>query len=240
MRSKLFIAAVIGILAGFTAGFLVANALNRNEIESAKAEASALRNAPPSKPNKQSKMELSKEELQAKIAEADKNADNFRYQKTLGMALYTYAAMKQDSNLLQDVARLLERAHKLNPDDYDVLVSLGNVRFDLGQVKKDEKLNLEARDLYGKALEKNGRDVSVRTDLGLTFLLNTTPQPEKAIKELNAALALDPKNEKALQYITQAYVDAGDRQNARKYLKELKEVDPQNPSVAELEGKVGG
>lgn len=240
MNTKIIAAAAIGILAGFAAGFLLANSLNRNELEAAKAEASGLRKSGPGQPPAPSEMELSQEEIRAKIEEADRDPDNFQYQKTLGLALYTYAAMKQDPKLLEDVAKLLERAHKLNPDDYDVLVSLGNISFDLGQIKKDESLNLRARELYRKAIEKNSGDANVRTSLGVSFLASMKPEPQKAIDELKTAVEIDPKNEKAVRYLAQAYIEAGDKESAAKYLKELKEVDPENPAIPELEKKIGG
>lgn len=240
MNTKIIAAAVIGIVAGFAAGFLIANSLNRSELEASQAEAAQLKrsSAPPG--SRAENMELSDDEIRAKIAEADQNADNFQYQKTLGLALYTYAAMKQDARLLEDVARLLERAHSLNPDDYDVLVSFGNISFDLGQIKKDESLNEKARELYRSALAKNGMDANVKTSLGVSFLASRSPEPQKAIEELSAAVKIDPKNDKALRYLAQAYADVGDKGNASKYLQELKKIDPDNPAIAEIEKKFGG
>lgn len=240
MNIKIIAAAAIGMLAGFAAGFLIANSLNRSELESAQAQAANLSSEGAPAGSRAERMELSDEEIRAKIAEADQNADNFQYQKTLGLALYTYAAMKQDARLLEDVAKLLERANKLNPDDYDVLVSLGNVSFDLGQVKKDESLNEKARGFYRTALGKNEKDANVRTSLGVSFLASRTPEPRKAIEELRMAVEIDPRNDKALRYLAQAYADAGEKENAAKYLEELKKVDPENPSIAELEKKIGG
>lgn len=239
MNKKIIAAAVIGIVAGFAAGFLIANSLNRSELAAAQAEASELRRSASPPGSRAQNMELSDEEIRAKIAEADQNSDNFQYQKTLGLALYTYAAMKQDARLLEEVAKLLDRAHKLNPDDYDVLVSLGNISFDLGQIKKDESLNERARELYRNALSKNEKDANVRTSLGVSYLASQNADPKKAIEELNAAVEIDPKNDKALRYLAQAYADSGDKENAARFLEELKKVDPENPAVAELEQKIG-
>ncbi|HUF05173.1 MAG TPA: tetratricopeptide repeat protein [Aridibacter sp.] len=240
MNTKIIAAAFIGIVAGFTAGFLIANSLNRSELEAAKTEAAQLNRSSAPPRSRAENMELSDEEIRAKIAEADRIADNFEFQKTLGLALYTYAAMKQDARLLEDVAKLLERAHNLNPDDYDVLVSLGNVSFDLGQIRKDEALNEKARELYRKALAKNEKDANVKSSLGVSFLASQEPEPQKAIEELNSAVGIDPRNIKALRYLAQAYAETGDKENAAKYLAELKKVDPENPAIAELEKRIGG
>ncbi len=237
MNFKLIAAAAVGILAGFAVGFVIANSLNRNELERMRAELAAGSEGTQNT-SKGTSVELSDEEIRAKIAEADKNADNFEFQKTLGMALYTYAAMKQEAGLLEDVARLLDRAHALNGDDYDVIVSLANVNFDLGQLKKEDDRNRSARELYEKALAKNGRDTRVLTDLGLTYLLANEPDPGKAVAELKKALEIDPKNPKALQYVIQALAKSGKKEEAKTYLENLREADPQNPALKDLEMRV--
>ena len=238
MNTKVLIGGITGLLIGLIAGFLVANSLNKSEIEAARSELAAAKNASSAQKGG-SKVELSDEEIRAKMAEADKNADNFEYQKTLGLALYTYAAMKQQASLLEDVQRLLDRAYKLNGEDYDVIVSLANVSFDLGQIKKDDSQNTKARELYQKALSKNEKDANVRTDLGLTYLQASKPDSDAAIAELNKALELDPNNEKALRYMTQAQASKGDTAKAKEYLEKLRTADPHNPAIPELEARVG-
>ena len=237
MRTKLIAVAAAGLLVGFAAGFLVANSLNRSELDAVRSQLATAGNAGPAG-TQPSSMELSAEEIRAKIAEADQNPENFGYQKTLGLALYTYAAMKQDAVLLEDVAKLLGRAYELNPNDYDVLVSYGNVSFDLGRIRKDEKLNLRARELYNEALKKNEKDANVRTSLGVSFLETENPDPGEAIEQLKAAVGIDPKNGKALRYLAKAYDENGDMESAAKFLKELKTVDPEDPAIPELEKKI--
>lgn len=234
MNVKILTGAAAGLILGFAAGFLVANSLNKSELEAARTELVTLRQGQTA-PAGGSSVELSDKEIRDKVAEADSNPGNFEYQKTLGLALYTYAAMKQDAALLGDVEKLLDRAYNLNPDDYDVIVSLANISFDLGRLNKDEKYNQRARELYGKALAKNEKDARVRTDLGLTYLSGSDPEPGKAVVELKRALEIDPRNEKALQYITQAYTESGEKEDAKKALEELRKVNPESEAIAELE-----
>ncbi len=238
MNTKLILGLVVGLIVGFAAGFLIANSLNKAAIDAATTAQSGGNPKAGAAPAGGSKVELSDEEIKAKLAEADKNADNFEYQKTLGLALYTYAAMKQDASLLEDVARLLDRAYKLNADDYDVIVSLANINFDLGQLKKDDSFNKQARELYQKALTKNEKDVKVRTDLGLTYLQGAAPDNDAAIGELKTALEQDPNNEKTLQYLSQAYAAKGDKAEARRHLEELRKINPQSPAIPDLEARV--
>lgn len=239
MNLKLIAAAAAGIAVGFATGFMVANSLNKSELDAVRTELAAAKTTG-SEVAGRSSMELSAEEIRKKVAEAEANPGNFEFQKMLGGALYRYAVMKQDAALLEDVAKMLGRAYDLNPDDYDVLVSYGNISFDLGQLKKDKGLNERARELYRKALEKNPKDGNVRTSLGVSYLETEDPDPKKALDELTAAVEIDPKNGKALRYLVMAYTEAGDKENAAKYLSQLKEADPEDPSIADLEKKIGG
>ncbi|REJ78574.1 MAG: hypothetical protein DWQ47_03750 [Acidobacteria bacterium] len=238
MNTNIALGAVIGLIVGLVAGFLTANYLNRSEIQASQTALANLRQAGSAGQSPGSGMELTDAEIRAKLKEADDNPENFQFQKTLGLALYSYAAMKQDATLLKDVGRLLERAHNLNPEDYEVLVSFGNITFDLGQIQKQEDLNIKSREIYQKALEKNTRDANVKTSYGVSFLATANPEPQKAIEQLSAATEIDPTNEKALRYLTRAYTEAGDNAKASETLSRLKEVNPQNPSISDLESKI--
>ncbi len=235
MNKKFVGISILGIILSFVGGFLLANALNRSEMGKLQAENTKLQKDKIQTQKTRTDSDLSDEEVQKKIAEAAQNPNDFAYQKGLGLALYRYAAVKQNNQLLEQVTVLLERAYKINPDDYDVLVALGNIYYDLGQLKKESDLNLKARNFYKKALEKNSKDVNVRTDYSLTFLLTQKPDRELAIRELKTALELNAKNEKALVYMTQAQIEQGDFDEAAKYLIRLKEVNAENPRAVEFE-----
>jgi hypothetical protein len=47
--------------------------------------------------------------------------------------------MKQDEKIVRNSVKILERATKLRPDDYDVILSLGNAYFDVGYFSKDNE-----------------------------------------------------------------------------------------------------
>jgi tetratricopeptide (TPR) repeat protein len=214
---------------------MLANALNKNEINNIKAENLRLKNNSQSTPSNKSDLTLTESEIKEKIAEAEKSPENFSFQKGLGLALYRYSMMKQDGKLLEEVLKLLERANKINPDDYEVIVSLGNLYFDFGQLNKDPESNKKARNFYLRALEKNPRDINVRTDLGLTYLLNDSPQFDLALKELNKSLQLNPKHEKTLQFIAQLHIDQGNKLKAAEFVNKLKEINPENKGLPDLQ-----
>lgn len=239
MNKKIFWLSIIGIIISFVGGFLLANALNRNEINNLTAENARLNKETNLTSQNNPESELTENEIQEKIAEAEKNPNNFNFQKGLGLGLYRYAMLRQDKALLNKVEKLLQRAYELNSDDYEVIVSLGNIYFDLGQINKDKNSNEKARKLYLEALAKNPKDINVRTDLGLTYLLTESPQVEKASDELEKSLEIDPKNERALQYMTEAQIKQGNNKKASEYLAKLKEVNAQNKGIENLEKQIG-
>jgi tetratricopeptide (TPR) repeat protein len=181
---------------------------------------------------------LSDEEIQQKIAEADRNPNNFPFQKGLGLALYRYAVVKQDTKLLEEVGRLLKRASELNPEDYDVIVALGNVYFDVGYYKKNNGDFQKAREFYQKALEQKPNDADLRTDFGLTFFLTNPPETDRAIVEFQKSLQTNRKHEKTLQVLTQALISQNKTAEAEKYLDLLREVNQDNETLPELTAKL--
>lgn len=238
MNRKAVWLSVIGILLGFAGGFLVANALNRSQLSALQTENMGLREQAAGTGKNQAGEDLSRAEIDGKLAEAKENPDNFEFQKQLGLALYRYAASKQDAELLVEVAALLERAFSLNPDDYQVMVSLANVNYDLGQINRTEQRNLKARELYLKALSKYPQDTGVITDLGLTYLLSANPDPANAAVQFETTLKIDPRHERALRYMTEAQIAVGDEEKANGFLKRLKEVNRNHPGMADLESKL--
>jgi tetratricopeptide (TPR) repeat protein len=242
MSKKVFWISLIAVIISFAGGFLLANALNRKEMEDLRAEVGRLKNPP------QTPAELSEEEIRQKIEEADKNPENIEYQKGLGMALYRYASMKQEPKWLKDIAKLLNRVYEKNPKDYNTIITLGNIYFDIaetggggGSVEggglKNSTLE-KSREFYQKALEINPNDVEIRTDLGMTYLLEEPPKNDKAVAEFQKALQNSPRNERALENIARAYLNSGKTKEAEEFLIKLKEVNPKNEIIADLESKL--
>jgi tetratricopeptide (TPR) repeat protein len=231
MNRKSILISIVAVILSFAGGFLLANALNRSEMENLRAESARLKTSASEASESETATALSDDEIRRRISEADQNPTNFAFQKNFGLALYRYATMKQDEKLLGEVERILNRAHQLNDKDYDVLVALGNLRFDLGFFRKSNTEFADARGLYAKALEQNPNDVDVRTDLGLTYFLANPPQLEKAIEEFKTSLEKNPKHEKTLQFLTQSLIKSGKTPEAEIYLKRLKEINPQTPDL---------
>ena len=238
MNGKLFWLTAIAVIVSFLGGFLLANALNRNELNSLRAENERLAKSTNQSSQNESEIVLSDEEIRQKIAEADRNPKNFAFQKNLGLALYRYAAMKQDAELLAEVGKILTRAFEINRQDYDVAVTLGNIFFDIGYFKKDNAQFQKAREFYQIALEQRQNDADVRTDLGLTYFLSVPPENSAAMSEFQKSLQINPKHEKTLQVMTQLLLSQKKIEEAEKYIVRLKDVNSSNQFLPELESQI--
>lgn len=236
MQKETILYILIALMLGFIGGFGLANALNRSEPSAIRLEGPV--QGGPVDPSTQSEPTLSPEEIKAKIAEADKNASNFSFQKDLGLALYRYGAMRQDAELLREAQRLLERARSLNSDDFDVVVGLGNAQFDIGFYRKDAASFQAARETYQKALEIKPNDADVQTDLGITYFLQEPPAYDRAEAELKKVSTKNPGHERSLQFLVQVYIRQNRFADARTALDKLKGLNPSNPAVKELNGQL--
>ena len=229
---------MVAVIISFTGGFLLANAFNRTELNNLRGENERLKTSQNETGQNQSGLTLSEAEIRERIAEADANPNNYNFQKNLGLALYRYAAIKQDPELLSEVGRLLSRAFENDRKDYAVILTLGNIRFDIGYFKKDNRQFQEAREFYQLALQQKPNDADVRTDLGLTYFLSDPPESERAIGEFQKSLKTNPKHEKTLQAMAQTFVSQNNTVEAEKYLTKLKEVNPSNQFLPELESRI--
>jgi tetratricopeptide (TPR) repeat protein len=237
MGKKGFWIASIGIIFGFAGGFFFANMINRQEIESLKAKASQTQNADKMElgdkdPNEQ---DLTPDEVRQKIERADQSPANIQYQRDLGMSLYLYAGVKKDAALLPDAKRLMLRAYGKDPKDLELLLALGNVSFDLGQSKQDNKNLEEARGYYTQALQLKPKQIDVQTDIGSTYYLETPPQYEKALAEYHKSLELDPEHTRTLDNISRTLIMMGKLNEAEEPLAKLRKVDANYPALSELE-----
>lgn len=225
---------MVAVIVSFCGGFLLANALNRTELTALRGENDRLKNqsgeAKPGDP----KLEVSDEEIRKIIADADAKPADFGYQKERGIGIYRYGAMKQDTALLAESSRILARANQLNPKDHDVIVGLAHSYFDTGYFGKDNKSFEKARETYAKALVLKPVDADIQTEIGMTYFLLAPPDYGRAIIEFEKSLKIDPKYEKALVFLTQSYIKAGNIGEAQNTLAKLREANPSNSSLSEL------
>ena len=237
MQKNNLIFVVLALFVGFASGFWLANSINRSALNSAVVQKPSA-NSNAGNQQKRTESELSDDEINAKIAEADNNPGNFAFQKDLGTALYRYGAMNQDVNLLSEAARILGRANSLNSKDFDVLVALGNAHFDIGFATKDGAQYQKARDIYSAALDIRPGNADVSTDLGLTYFLHEPPEYDKAAAQLQKVSDANPKHTRSLQFLIRVLVKQNKLPDAEKALAKLKSIDPNYDAIPDLTSEI--
>jgi hypothetical protein len=229
--------AVIGIFIGFVVGFIFTNNINRRELVRSTTPAPSQTGVANTRLTNGSPDSLSEEEIREAIAKTDSRPDDIDLQRNFGLALYRYSNQTQDTRFLPDVARFLKRVYDSDPKDRNIVVSLGNVLFDIGQASDPESFK-EARIYYTKALEMKPDDPNVRTDLGLTYFFGKPSEPNRAIAEYRKSLAINPRHEPTLQNLATALISTGNREEAQRVIEQLQSINPSNPALNDLRAQL--
>ena len=243
----------LGVVLGFLAGFFLANGINREEQEKLRGELAAARAGreatqqgsglgkaqQDSVPGGgESFPTLTDEQLGNAVKQADADPSNAELQSKVGQALYFYAWEKGNAQILPEVARILKRAHALDPKNYRTTVIAGDAHFLIASRDGDAAALGEARKYYEAALASRPDDAQVRTNLGRTFFFDKPPNPQRAVAEYRRALQSDPRQELALQSLAAALIETGGLEEAARRLDELEKVNPSNTELAGLRAQL--
>jgi tetratricopeptide (TPR) repeat protein len=255
-NSKALIIGAAGIVLGFVVGFYLANSLNRQEQEKLRAELTSLRAGGASKDGaaaspgrggaqtqaageeEDSFPTLTDEQLQKAVAQADAAPGDAALQRKVGQALYVYAWQKSKTSILPEVARILNRAHELDPKDSSTSMMAGDAHFLIARNGNDTKQLAAARKLYEAALEVKPDDAEARTKLGMTYFYDSPSDPQRAIREYRRALQADPRQEMSLQNLAGALIETGSFEEAAKRLDELQKSNPSNRELPNLRAQL--
>jgi tetratricopeptide (TPR) repeat protein len=257
--TKLIIVFAVGLLLGFVVGFALANGVNRQEQDKLRAELTRVHSGGTSndsnagaqktnaagaqKPNDavggdDSIPTLTDEQLKNAVAKADASPTDAELQKKVGQALYVYAWEKGNDSILPEVARILKRAHDLDPRDFKTALMAGDALFLVARSGGDARRLADARKLYQDALASKPDDAESRTKLGMTYFYDSPSDPQQAIREYRRALQSDPRQEIALQALAAALVETGSLDEAAKQLDQLEKVNPSNQQLAGLRAQL--
>ena len=239
MSKENFLFGVIGLMVGAIIGFMFANSVNKAAMtttpvaaNTAASTAGPLAGNNPALPADHPPLGTSSgapgqtqggaiPEVTAAIEKARAEPQNYEAQMTAGDLYYQIQRF-------DDAAKFYEIAIKLKPADAEPLIKAGNAYFDAEKYEQAEKL-------YLIALEKEPKNINVRNDLGLTFFLREPKITDKAIKEYEKSLAIDPNHEITLQNLAIAYKEKGDPEKLRQTTAKLKSINPSNPALSSLE-----
>lgn len=143
------------------------------------------------------------------------------------------APMSADPLVRQKLAEM-QQALSQNPNDYDLLVRVGNTAYDAEQFPM-------AIDAYERALKVKGGDPNVLTDLGISY--RNVGNADKAIELFDRATKASPDHWQArYNKVVVLGLDKGDKKAAFALLAELKkarEKHPEFPPVDKLEEALG-
>jgi len=166
---------IIGLLLGFIVGFMFASSMNQRYGPSATATVAGTQNLPSDHPPIQSNDAQNPQQVfaqvQASISKARTEPNNFEAQLTA--AKLEYQVQRYDQ-----AVEFLLKANQIQPDNYEVVVMLGQANLDAGHNDTAEKW-------YRAAVMKNPRDVSVLASLAfLSLQQGDVAAAEKAIANL--------------------------------------------------------
>jgi tetratricopeptide (TPR) repeat protein len=251
MKKSNLMSAVLGLVAGLIIGFMGANSINKSayEVQPATPPSANAPNSNPALPKDHPPIGTSageqapnaqggpRPEVAAAIEKARAQPQNYEAQMTAADLYYQIQRF-------DEAAKFYEAAAKLKPSEVEPMIKAGNAYFDDAQMaaKNDDNRTATPRFVlaekwYTQALQKEPRNITVRTDLGLTFFLREPPELERAIREYKTALSIDPNHEITLQNLTVAYKAGGDQANYQATLEKLKKVNPGNPVVMKPDAK---
>ena len=219
---------VIGLLLGFMIGFFFANSVNQRGDALAPRTTGTAASLPSNGVAEQGGgmpgTGMSMQQVQDTIERARKDPNDFEAQV---QAAQLFSQVRRFDGAIE----FLQRANKLRPDDYQVVVLLGNTNFDAGRFEEAEKW-------YTEALKRKPNDVDVRTDLGLTFFFREPPDVDRAIAEYRRSLENNPSHEQTLHNFTVALIRKGDAEQAQAMLARLEKVNPNFPRLPELRNNI--
>ncbi|MBA4122794.1 MAG: tetratricopeptide repeat protein [Acidobacteria bacterium] len=225
MNKQNILFGIIGLIVGSVIGFFAANSINRN------SQQIILENQPNAPFQNQQIQTVSVKEqpmqsgmlpdIVATLDKAKTESNNFDAQMKAGDV---YLQIKGFDKAVE----FYEQAHRIKPEDYETIVKLGNTYFDFRKFE-------EAGKWYEQALSKKSSDTNVRTDLGITFVERENPDLDRAIKEFQTSLQMNPKHEPTLYNLGAAYFKKGNKDEANKILTQLEAINPQSQLVDRLQ-----
>lgn len=222
----------VGLLLGLVVGFVFTNNVNKNApLKGTKnAQAGPLKGGEempkdhPAVGPDAVDPEVEKE-IKLAIESGEKNLD---YDSQLKAGAYLY-----QQGQIDPAKKYLLKANELKPNEFDPIVYLGNLHFDISQQNKDPKMMQQAIGWYEKALKIKPDEINVNTDLGIAYTFISPPDNKKALEYIDKSLAKDPKHLQSLFHKTRIYIELKDLKAAEAAFVAFKEAsaNTQNETV---------
>ncbi len=220
---------IIGLLLGFIVGYLLTTSYNQRSVLPAPVAAAgnAAPNTGGAPPDANEAPVPDAQIISAAQQRAQAESSNFDVQMQTGDVLYR-------ARRYADAAGYFTKANELQPKAIEPMIALGNVYYDEARDNNaNDKWPLSEK-WYLAALVLEPKNINVRTDLGLTYVLRQPSDYDRAIKEFKQVLTENPKHEPALQNLVVAYTQQKKTAEAQATLAQLEKINPQNTSLPDL------
>src|SRR5262245_19462828 len=209
--------ALIGLAIGFIVSFFLTSSYNKGHA----GPAASVTPAGPGNAAGAGGQQAMMGQVQAVIEKAKNNPRDPQAQVEAAKVFYQIGRTKEAIDYLN-------RASEVDPDNVNIAVNLG-------VLNSEAKNYVEAEKSLKRAVELEPKEADLFVELAATFIQREPPQPDKAIQEIQRALAIDPKNGHALGHLIEAYALKKDARGAEESLNRLKEADPSNQRIFSLQ-----
>ena len=216
MDKNKYLVGLIGLAIGFIISFFWTQSINKNSATTGVA-ASSMPGGSSGGGSQQAMMGG----VQAILDRAKNNPRDFQAQFEAAKTFYQIGRTKEAIDYLV-------KASEIDPNDINTAVNLGALNSEI-------KNYAEAEKWLKHAIELQPKEPDLYVELGVTFIQREPPQSDRAIQEIQHALSIDPKNGHALGHLVEAYALKKDARGAEETVKRLKEADPTNNRISDLE-----
>ncbi len=162
-------------------------------------------------------------DVQAKIAKARNSPKDF-------MAQIEVARLYSQIGMMPEAVSYLEKAYEISPaesDKYQVPIPAYVAQYYYNQKKYED-----AELWYRRAAALRPKDPELYVEIAASLIHRPSPDPAKAIQELQSALKINPGNGHALGHLVDAYLLKKDARAAEEALSRLRAAEPANPKVS--------
>ncbi|HKY03282.1 MAG TPA: tetratricopeptide repeat protein [Blastocatellia bacterium] len=223
MVNNRYLYGLIGLVAGFIVSYFATQYYN--DSEGGKAAASqgvAQPGAPGAQPGSGGQPSMA--EVQEVIAKARSNPKD-------PQAQIEAAGLYYQIRMIPESIEFLKRAAELEPQKFGIPATIGNLYL-------DQKNYAEAETWYRRAVTIKADEPELYVEIAATLLQRQSPDPNKAVQELDRALKLDPQNTHALAHMIDAQLLRRDAEAADQALARLRATEPANNRISLYQGLI--
>ncbi len=223
MAKNKYLYGLIGVVAGFIVSYFATQYYNNSEGGRATASQAG---AQPAGPGAQSAPggQPSMAEVQEVIAKARNNPKD-------PQAQIEAAGLYYQIRMIPESIEFLKRAAELEPQKFGIPATIGNLYL-------DQKNYAEAETWYRRAVAIKADEPELYVEIATALLQRQSPDPNKALQELDRAVKLDPRNAHALAHMIDAHLLRKDAEAADQALARLRAAEPANNRISLYQGLI--